>query len=68
MLLSMNTSLLYLGTAAGAALGGFVAPLMGFSTLPWAGVPLLTLALLLLAREPGLAQNSAALGGPASSS
>ncbi len=51
LLLSLNASMLYLGTAGGAALGGWVAPLIGYGHLSWAGLPLIALALLLLSRE-----------------
>lgn len=40
LLLSLNASMLYLGTALGAAVGGLVAPLAGYGHLAWAGVPL----------------------------
>ena len=49
MLFSFNTSMLYFGTAAGAALGGAAAPLVGFVHLPWVGVVGAALGLLLLA-------------------
>ncbi len=39
VLLSLNTSMLYLGTAAGAALGGAASGLLGFERLAWVGVP-----------------------------
>jgi DHA1 family inner membrane transport protein len=37
--LSLNTSMLYVGTAIGAALGGAAAPAVGFDRLAWVGVP-----------------------------
>ena len=49
LLFSFNSSMLYLGTAAGAALGGVAAPLVGFAQLPWVGVSGALLGLLLLA-------------------
>ncbi len=49
MLFSFNSSMLYFGTAAGAALGGVAAPLVGFAALPWVGVSGALLGLLLLA-------------------
>lgn len=48
LLLSLNTTMLYLGTAAGAAVGGLAAGPLGFARLPWAGAPFAAAALLLL--------------------
>ncbi len=48
MLLSLNTSMLYLGTAGGAIVGGALASVLGFERLPWAGVPFVAAALLVL--------------------
>jgi DHA1 family inner membrane transport protein len=58
LLFSFNSSMLYLGTAAGAALGGAAAPVVGFGHLPWVGVCGAALALVLMAlgaraRNPG---------------
>lgn len=39
ILLSLNTSMLYIGTALGAAIGGPAAALVGFDHLAWVGVP-----------------------------
>ena len=39
MLLSLNTSMLYIGTALGAALGGALSGVVAFSHLAWVGVP-----------------------------
>ena len=39
ILLSLNTSMLYFGTAAGAALGGVTASQVGFVHQAWVGVP-----------------------------
>jgi DHA1 family inner membrane transport protein len=39
LLLSLNTSMLYLGTATGAVVGGALASSLGFERLAWAGVP-----------------------------
>ena len=38
VLLSLNTSMLYFGTALGAAVGGAVSGTVGFARLPWVGV------------------------------
>lgn len=53
LLLSLNASMLYVGTALGAAIGGLVAPEVGFGRLAWVGVPLglVGLVLLLVARS-----------------
>ena len=50
LLLSLNSSMLYLGTAFGAAIGGAAAPSVGFDKLAWVGLPfaLAGLALVLL--------------------
>jgi DHA1 family inner membrane transport protein len=39
VLLSLNTSMLYFGTALGAAIGGAVVGQVGFAHLAWIGVP-----------------------------
>jgi len=39
ILLSLNTSMLYLGTALGAAIGGAVSGSLGFAQMAWVGVP-----------------------------
>ncbi|MFT3955086.1 MAG: hypothetical protein QM722_12060 [Piscinibacter sp.] len=39
ILLSLNTSMLYLGTALGAAIGGPAALRVGFEHLAWVGMP-----------------------------
>ncbi len=52
MLLSLNTSMLYLGTASGAVIGGALAAHLGFAQLSWAGVPFVAAALVLLAMIP----------------
>ncbi len=51
LLLSMNSSMLYLGMAAGAALGGLVAPVLGYARLSWVSALLASLALGLLLLE-----------------
>lgn len=52
VLLSLNTSMLYVGTALGAAIGGAASSWVGFDRLAWVGVPLALLGLALLARRP----------------
>jgi DHA1 family inner membrane transport protein len=39
LLMSLNTSMLYFGTALGAAVGGVVSATVGVANLAWAGVP-----------------------------
>ena len=39
ILLSLNSSMLYIGTALGAAIGGALAGHIGFDRLAWIGVP-----------------------------
>ena len=48
VLLSLNTSMLYLGTAAGAVVGGMASAALGFASLPWAGAPFALVGLVLL--------------------
>ena len=57
LLLSLNSSMLYFGTALGAAIGGAVAGELGFARLAWVGVPFVLAGLATLrinARKPGL--------------
>ena len=49
LLLSLNTSMLYLGTAAGAIVGGALADRLGFAQLAWAGLPFVACGLAILA-------------------
>lgn len=49
LLMSLNTSMLYLGTALGAAVGGLATPWVGLERLAWVGVPFALAALLTLA-------------------
>lgn len=57
ILLSINSSMLYFGTAAGAALGGATAGIVGFERLAWVATPfaIAGLALLLLGPRPSRA-------------
>ena len=48
LLLSLNASMLYLGTALGAAVGGAASATLGFARLSWVGAVAVVLALLLL--------------------
>jgi len=57
ILLSLNTSMLYFGTALGAAIGGAVVGGVGFAHLAWVGIPFALAGLGTLAisaRKPGL--------------
>ena len=53
MLLSLNSSMLYLGTAGGAALGGAVVSQLGFARLSWLGAGLVMLGLCVLIKDFG---------------
>lgn len=57
ILLSLNSSMLFLGTAAGAAIGGAAAGSVGFARLAWVGVPFALAGLLLLAAGPRAAMH-----------
>ena len=48
LLLSLNTSMLYFGTALGSIVGGAASSQLGFGHLAWAGVPFQLLGLLTL--------------------
>ena len=48
LLLSLNSSMLYLGTATGAALGGLLVPWLGFANLAWPSVAAVAVGLVLL--------------------
>ena len=49
LLLSLNSSMLYLGTALGSIAGGAASAWLGFGQVAWAGVPFLVLGLFTLA-------------------
>jgi MFS transporter, DHA1 family, inner membrane transport protein len=51
LLLSLNTSMLYFGTALGSIVGGTASAHLGFGQIAWAGIPFLTLGLLTVARR-----------------
>lgn len=52
ILLSLNSSMLYIGTALGAALGGPASAWVGFDRLAWVGVPFAIAGWLLLRTGP----------------
>ncbi len=52
LLLSLNTSMLYFGTAFGAAVGGAGSPWLGFGRLSWLGAVFAALGLLILFTSP----------------
>jgi DHA1 family inner membrane transport protein len=54
--LSLNSSMVYLGTAAGGAVGGLALQALPLERLPWVGVPMALLALALLRLGPGRSQ------------
>ena len=58
VLLSLNTSMLYLGTAGGAIVGGALAAGLGFAQLSWAGVPFVAAGLVVLWLGPTLLASS----------
>lgn len=49
LLLSLNTSMLYLGTALGAVVGGAATERLGLAQLGWAGAPFVACGLVILA-------------------
>ena len=60
VLLSLNTSMLYLGTAGGAIVGGALASSLGFAQLGWAGAPFVAAALAVLWLAPTLQASASA--------
>ena len=60
LLLSLNASMLYLGTAGGAIVGGTFASSFGFQQLGWAGLPFVATGLALLWLGPTLAASTTA--------
>jgi DHA1 family inner membrane transport protein len=59
MLLSLNSSMLYVGTAVGAAIGGATAARLDLAHLSWAGVPFVAAALAILRFGPHRSQAGA---------
>jgi DHA1 family inner membrane transport protein len=59
--LSLNTSMLYGGTAIGAVVGGLASPVLGFARIAWAGLPfaLAALAVLILTQPTSTTMRSA---------
>lgn len=60
LLLSLNSSMLYLGTALGAAVGGPAAQWVGFVHLPWVAAPFALAAWIVLMASRPLATGRAA--------
>jgi DHA1 family inner membrane transport protein len=59
LLLSLNTSMLYFGTALGAVVGGAAVGAIGFDKLSWVGVPFAAAGLVTLGmnrRKPGIVE------------
>jgi DHA1 family inner membrane transport protein len=52
LLLSLNTSMLYFGTALGAAVGGGASHALGFARLPWISAAFALAGLLILLTSP----------------
>jgi DHA1 family inner membrane transport protein len=66
LLMSLNTSMLYIGMALGAAVGGPAATAWGFGRLPWVAAPFALLAwgLLMAERDAGSSPLAAAKSAP----
>ncbi len=47
--MSLNASMVYIGTALGSAIGGAAIPVVGFERLAWLGAVFVAAALLTLA-------------------
>jgi DHA1 family inner membrane transport protein len=60
VLLSLNASMLNLGAAGGAIVGGALADRLGFAQLGWAGVPFVAAALVVLWLAPTLLPSATA--------
>jgi DHA1 family inner membrane transport protein len=60
MLLSLNASMLYLGTAGGAIIGGAFAFRLGLAQLGWAGLPFIAAGLVLLWLGPTVLSSTSA--------
>lgn len=60
VLLSLNASMLYLGTAGGAIVGGALVSSLGFAQLSWAAVPFVAAALAVLWLAPTLRPSTTA--------
>lgn len=60
MLLSLNASMLYLGAAGGAIVGGALAASLGLQRLGWAGVPFVAVGLVLLWLAPTVLPSASA--------
>jgi DHA1 family inner membrane transport protein len=65
LLLSLNGSMVYVGTALGSVISGALIGTLGFDKLSWVGLPFGLLALLTLAFEqrPGLSKAQASKAG-----
>lgn len=65
LLLSLNGSMVYVGTALGSVISGALIGTLGFAKLSWVGLPFGLLALLTLAFEqrPGLSKAQASKAG-----
>lgn len=59
LLLSLNSSMLYLGTALGAVLGGASVERVGFANMSWVAAPLIALGLVSLLANDGTHTSSA---------